>query len=95
MRVFGSGPSLREIDRIVSQKMDDTVWRPVTHGDKDFGEAMNEILIWAEKYIKENDLSLWKASKVSGSIESIVFSNVPGRTGAIWRKRIRSHLLLE
>ena len=95
MRIFGGGPSLKQIDQLVAEKMESLVWLPVTRGDKEFGDAMQELLNWAEKYVEDNDLSLWKASRVSGSIESILFSRVPGETGAIWRKRIRSHLLLE
>ena len=95
MRIFGGGPSLKQIDQVVAEKMETLVWLPVTHKDKEFGDAMQELLNWAEGYVKDNDLSLWKASRVSGSIESILFSRVPGETGSIWRKRIRSHLVLE
>ena len=95
MRVFGGGPSNKEIDRLVAVKMEELVWLPVTHDNSEFGMAMENLLSWAERYVKENDLSLWKASKVSGSIESILWSRVPGETGSIWRSKVRNRLLLE
>lgn len=93
MKSFGGRPNLGEIEKLVEKKMEEMVWKPVIQEKLEFGEAMDALIGWAVGYIRENDLSLWKASKVSGTIESIIFSNVPIDTGTIWRKRVRERLL--
>ncbi|WP_259201834.1 hypothetical protein [Arhodomonas aquaeolei] len=70
-----------------------TVWRPVSDNEKEFGDAFNELLFSLERYVKENDLSMWKTSRVTGVLENILRHNLPREVAGIWVKRTKNRLL--
>lgn len=92
MKLFSSGPTLGEIDKMVADQFAKHLGHSSQVGGGAFSANFEVMLEQLNQWSRQNSMGLWKRSRIAGSIEASLRGVLPGTVVPDLMKKVYTKL---